>query len=571
MKSIARFLLIAVGLTPMGVFAAVPTTVGSNLTAYNSNMGAINNNAWNQMTNPRGGASAPTADFGNCNALILRCASPKCAGGGCASMDIAVPIVSGCVQSNATCKKYGDDLTQYIAAQLVSDANAVAAQNAASAQAAAAQNAAAQSAQQMQQMQAQMQQMQSQMAQQNAMATQQLQAALEEQKQLTAQAIADAAAAQANAATVASPSGNANLTQSQVSAATAGISAEVLAREQISGQIMSKVENAMVAMKELKASMENTFAYAGCDTRGNNCTGPRRVKMFKEKAQSFFDPYNAVLDEIYDALIMAQSLGVDITDIYMMLNGTCNAWAKYLCMQGQQMHYTSTNCPNGYSTMSGAKCSPGTVIPMSDGGCQLIQMLTNQDEVQQNWLYPDSAGATGGGDIRVGCASEALDNSVLFRNRKKQASIDIETLQRIIEQDAPNILGSARYAQNKTAADVMKYCAVNDDSYETLVQAVTLKKLPDAKVCVNESELDRAFVPYSPKFTSEEIKAMNALGEQWWAEYKENIHQENVKLNAENQKTVEEIRKQVLEADWGEYDDPDLQAEQAFLDSLKKK
>ena len=240
-------------------------------------------------------------------------------------------------------------------------------------------------------------------------------------------------------------------------------------------------------------------------------------------------------------------------------------------MDGQQMHYNNINCPNGYSTMSGAKCSPGTVIPMSDGGCQLIQMLTNQDEVQQNWLYPDSGGAAGGGDIRVGCASEALDNSVLFRNRKKQASIDIETLQRIIEQDAPNILGSARYAQNKTAADVMKYCAVNDDSYETLVQAVTLKKLPNAKVCVTESELDRAFVPYNPKFTTEEIKAMNALGDQWWTEYKEKIHQENVKLNAENQKTVEEIRKQVLEADWGEYDDPDLQAEQAFLDSLKKK
>ncbi len=54
MKSITRFLLLALTLVPCApAIAAVSTTAGSNLTAFNGNTGAMNNNAWNQMMNTR--------------------------------------------------------------------------------------------------------------------------------------------------------------------------------------------------------------------------------------------------------------------------------------------------------------------------------------------------------------------------------------------------------------------------------------------------------------------------------------------------------------------------------------
>ena len=110
MKRISGFLLIALALCGAGVARAatpVPSTVGSNLTAYSGNSGAVNNAMWNTYMNPRANnaVSAPTADFGNCNALILRCAQPKCAKGGCSRMDIARPIVSGCVKSSPSCEQ----------------------------------------------------------------------------------------------------------------------------------------------------------------------------------------------------------------------------------------------------------------------------------------------------------------------------------------------------------------------------------------------------------------------------------------------------------------------------------
>ena len=522
MKSISRFLLVALTLVSVGPARAfVATTAGSNLTAYNGASGAMNNNTWNTMMNTRGqnAANAPRADFGNCNALILRCAQPKCASGGCTTMEIATPIVSGCVQSNATCKQYGDELVEYISAQLVATSTARANAQAAAAQTAAAQAAAQQSSEQLQAMQAQMQELQ----QQNAETASALRDALAQQQEATAAAIASAVAsanqtpaATTSTTTVASDtaqSGNSattgtsttttsdqDLTAAQVAAANAGVSADILAREQISGQIMSKIENAQNQLKTLKSAMDRTFEYAGCDTSGNNCTGPKRVKAFKQRAMEFFDPYNAVLDELYDALIMAQSVGVDITDIYMMLNGTCNAWAKYLCSDGQVMHYTTKNCVEGKSTpesgasatvRGGAECNIGQVVPTSDGGCQLIQMLTSNDEVQYNWLYPDQGFENA--QVRVGCASEALDSSALFRNRKKQASIDIDTLQRIIEQDAPTVYGSSRLRGNmQPNPDGVKYCAVNEESLAELQKSVSLKKLP-TQVCTTDTDLLNKF------------------------------------------------------------------------------
>ena len=524
MKRISGFLLVALALCSAGARAASPvaTTVGSNLTAYNNNTGAINNAMWNSYVNPRANsaATAPTADFGNCNAIILRCAQPKCTNGGCSTMEIARPIVSGCVQSNPSCEQYGTDLIEYISAQLVASSTASANQAAADAQVAAAQAAAQQSAQQMAAMQQQMSQMQQQMQQQSADTAAQIQAALAQQQAATTQAIADAASANqaaisnvagqmqaTNTASAAATTTNTanlsagavDLSAAQQVAAASGISADLLAREQIAGQILTKIENAEVALKSAQAAMRTAFDYAGCDSTGSNCAGPKRVKTFKTKAMEFFDPYNDVLDEVYDALILAQSVGVDITDIYMMLNGTCNAWGQYLCAEGQVMHYNSKNCPdgksvavetNGGTVFGGADCKIGQVVPMSDGGCQLIQVLQDDAEVQRNWLYPETG--DGGVQVRVGCASEILDNSALFRNRRSQASIDIETLQRIIEQDAPSAYGRNGVFGGTTTPekDGLPYCKLTDSTYRDLQKIASLKDLPD-KVCVTETEMKR--------------------------------------------------------------------------------
>lgn len=520
MKSISKFLVVAltlVSVTP--ATAAVATTAGSNLTAFNGASGAMNNNTWNTMMNTRGQAntSAPRADFGNCNALILRCAQPKCASGGCTTMEIANPIVSGCVQSNATCKQYGDELVEYISAQLVASSTARANAQAAAAQTAAAQAAAQQTNEQLEQMQAQMQEMQASMERQNAETANTLRDALAKQQEMAATTAAAPGPATTNDTPTFTPATDDDatdtdsqtitdgLTTAQKIAAKSGLPVDLIARDQITGQIMSKIENAQTQLKALKAAMNDTFEYAGCDTSGNNCAGPKRVKTFKQRAMNFFEPYNAVLDELYDALIMAQSVGVDITDIYMMLNGTCNAWAKYLCTQDQVMHYTNQNCKDGFSVSEpevvvtnngnyvkwgvhgGAKCKVGQVVPMSDGGCQLIQMLTSNDEVQYNWLNPEQGFENA--QVRVGCASEALESSALFRNRKKQATIDIETLQRIIEQDAPSVYGSSRLRSNtKPDPDGVKYCAVNADTLVDLQKSANLKKLP-SKICTTNTDL----------------------------------------------------------------------------------
>ncbi len=508
MKSIARFLLLALALVPFGADSApVPSTRGNNLTAYNGGSGATNNNNWNSLMNVRSGVDAvdmPVADFGNCNAIVLRCAQPKCANGGCVDMDVTATIVAGCVRSNEACVQYGDDLVDYISAQLV--AQSTAKSNAA--QAAAANAAAAQSAQQMAQMQQQMQQMQSQMAAQNAETVAQLQTALEEQKQLTAQAIAEATTARAT--TVDNTTTGTELNDAQVVAANAlttaqqiaaqnGVSADILAREQITGQIMSAIENAETQMKALKTTMTDVFEYAGCDSKGNNCTGPRRVKTFKQKAMDFFEPYDNVLDEVYDALILAQSVGVDITDIYMMLNDSCNVWGRYMCDKDsdgkvKDFRYTTDNCKRdpdgryisgGGTVVGGAECTIGKIIPVSDGGCQPLGLIPDGEAVRYNWLNPEDGELN---MIRVGCMSDMLETSALFRNRKKGASIDIETLQRIIEQDAPSVYGAGRLGGKATTPkdDGIKFCAVNQKSLADLEKIVSLKTLP-AKVCVDNS------------------------------------------------------------------------------------
>ena len=519
MKLIKRFLLLVMCAMPVFAQAQVATTAGSNLTAWNGNSGATNNNNWNQMMNNRtmatGGGAAPTADFGNCNSLILRCAQPKCAG--CTTVDIARPIVAGCVNSNATCKKYGDDLIEFISAQMVSNANSKAQQQQIAAQQAAAQAAAAQNSAQMAQMQQQMQQMQYEMQQQNAQQMAQMQAALDEQKQIAAaaQAAAVQQATMSNAATVDNVADG--LTQQQLDAARGGVPEEIMLRQQVSGQILTKIDNADVLLKNLKATMEEAFAYAGCDTRGNNCSAPKRVKVFKDKAQKFFEPYDDIVDETYDALETALAVGVDVSDVIMMLSGSCNKWGKFLCTGVGEKHvvatYTPDSCPAGKSIKGAAtkvgsddenasavktgnlECTIGMAVPPQDDvRCTLVGIIDEDvnggEGVYREWLDENYEGDR---LVRVGCATSALESISVFgrRTSRSGATLDLDVLERILAQDAPDYGTVNRYMRAGSGderVDRTKYCALTEKGYQTLLRAVQTKKLPD-KICVTDKQL----------------------------------------------------------------------------------
>ncbi len=316
---------------PFAVAAApVSQPAGSNLTQYNGSMGSIVGNQWNNALNPRNNAATPkaTADFGNCNSLILRCASPKCSGGGCANMDIAKPIVAGCVNSNANCKKHGDDLINAIAAQLVSDS--IAAQNAAAANAAAAQSAAEQNNTALQQQLQSMQQQMASMQQQNSEQINSLQQQLAESQRETQNAVASVAESASRAATAQNP--DTGLTPVQEAAAKSGVSDDVIARATITGQILTSMEGVDKSLNNLKTTMRDAFRYAKCnEVNGNNCSAPKRVAKFRELANKFMEPYDALADNLDDALFTAQSVGVDLGNIYMFFSGSCNRWAEYVC------------------------------------------------------------------------------------------------------------------------------------------------------------------------------------------------------------------------------------------------
>ena len=338
MKNLSRILTVILFCVPGIPCMAGPvaTTSGSNLTAYNPS--TAYNNQWATVSNGRyDNDVSAKVDFGNCNAVVLRCAQPKCSGGGCTDYNVAGQIVSGCVKSNAKCKQYGDDLINYMTAQLVANSNAkineqqMALEQAkiqAEAQAAAASNA--QNEQMMAQMQNQMAQMQQQMAQQQEESNRQLQEALAQQAAQSAAALED----MRSAATEASKETEAGITSYQQEAIERGISADVLERQKITGQIMTEIENADLKLKEVRTAMQNSFDYAGCDARGNNCNAPKRIKKWRELARGFSEPYTDTLQDIYTALMTAQTVGVDLSQIYAMLSNSCSQWGQYLCEKG---------------------------------------------------------------------------------------------------------------------------------------------------------------------------------------------------------------------------------------------
>ena len=491
--------------------ANVATTAGSNLTAYNGT-GATNNNKWNNTMNARGGMSANVADanFGNCEAVILRCANPKCSSG-CSDASVARPIVAGCVNSNATCKKHGDALIDSLTGQIVAKStakaqeqqNAVAiAQAQAQAQAAAASAAAEQSNAQMQQMQAQMQQMQAQMAESMAQMQSQMAAQSESQAAQIQSALEES---RANTAIITSELGPTvegleNMGVAEQLAAKNGISPDILVREQIGGQIETAVEDAVTSMKDLKAKLDAMLEYAGCDSSANNCTGPKRVKKFKDLANEFFDPYENVVENMYDALILAMTVGIDVSDVIMLLSGSCNMWGKYMCDrcskegdhgdEGRCECYDGKNCYYRVVTKDGK-------VSKSQPHCRLVSILNEGEEVQREWVDANS-GMTG--STQVACASDVVMSVSLFRGMKKSATLDIETLRNLVNQDAPP--ACKRNSRNNSGAvqteyDIETECGANfcmtaegSDDWKKLQNAVNTKKLGKRKNYCFTSEED---------------------------------------------------------------------------------
>ena len=527
MKNLSRILTVVLCCAPVVSYGAGPvaTTSGSNLTAYNPS--TAYNNQWATMSNRRYDTdNTAKVDFGNCNAVVLRCAQPKCAGGGCTDYNVAGAIVEGCVKSNDKCKQYGDDLISYMTAQLVASSNAkineqqMALETAkiqAEAQAAAASAANSQNEQMISQMQNQMAQMQQQMAQQQQESNRQLQEALAQQAAQSAAAIES----MKNTATEVAQQNESGITSYQQEAINRGISTDVLERQKITGQIMTEIENADLKLKNVRVAMQNSFDYAGCDARGNNCRAPKRIKKWRELATGFLDPYDETIDKIYDALVTAQTVGVDLSQIYMMLNNSCNSWGRYLCEKGSDIDYGDGNgaprsCSAGVSTDAEtrdcletcnkrydklqtkkdatvkynydncvSKCVKRVCKP-----CTLIKLLTDKDEdaVYEGWINP-TADVQQNGTV-VACASNALDGSTLFARRTKNKNgaglVDIDKLDKWLTQVEPSTATGETRCNSTDTKHGRCYCGVGYDNSKRVLELASAKKSVNNITGVND-------------------------------------------------------------------------------------
>ena len=516
MKHLSRILTVILCCAPAFSVSAAPvaTTSGSNLTAYNPS--TAYNNQWATMSNSRYDTTntSAKADFGNCNAVVLRCAQPKC-GTGCTDASVAGPIVAGCVKSNDKCKQYGDDLIQFMTAQLVASANAkineqnLALQQAkaqAEAQAAAAANQ--QSQEQIAQMQNQMAQMQQQMAQQQAESQQQLQAALAQQA-AQSQAALDSMKTAATEAAIQNESG---ISAYEQEAIARGATAEVLERKKMTGQIQTEIENAETSLKAMQSAMQNAFKYADCDARGNNCSAPKRIKKWRELARGFLDPYDNTIDQIYDALDSARMVGVDLSQIYAMLDDSCNQWAQYMCpAKGENYfvaygYYKKQSDSNSYEYIQDAphickkQDSNDTKEYYPDDSnwkacqpCAWLKSLTDGEEIYAGWMDVDKEAKEN--QRVVACASSALDNNKFFqrraRKKKGKGVVDIDTLITWLDQVEPDKNGNC-------------WCGVdhNGKEFSELQKAALSKTVDNTKICVE------GYMPGS-KPTQCEIKQQN--------------------------------------------------------------
>lgn len=424
----------------------------NNLTSFDGDINSLNNSEWNNFANER----SVTANFGNCNSIILRCAQPKCASGGCLSMDIVQPIVEACVMTNDACKSYGEALIKSISGQIVAKQTAKENEKNAKNNQQVQEQANRQMQEMQNQMNQQMQTLQQQMAEQRAESEQKIQQALAEQK-----------AELENQQKKYEQENNVQPVKSEEEiekATEKGISADTLLREQASGQILSKIESAETALKAVKKSMQNVFDYAKCDRNGNNCEGPKRITAFKSKTEPFFEHYDSTLDSLEDALMTSMTLGVNLTDIYMMLNGGCNMWGKFVCGPGQHLRYAycsdkhfedkkenPCNCGTDKEPCPETRSENGKLITGKSIGCNLISSISAKENVQSEWLYSE---ANDDKNIRIACLSDAVNDLSLFKRRKKKSNIDIDILQDIINENPKNI---EQCYESNTETDLEKW------------------------------------------------------------------------------------------------------------------
>ena len=258
------------------------------------------------------------------------------------------------------------------------------------------------------------------------------------------------------------------------------------------------MESVDSSLNQLKTTMRDAFRYGGCnEINGDNCTGPKRVKKFKELSMKFFDPYDALVDNLEDALLRAQSVGVDMGDIYMLLSGSCNRYAKYLCRgnysSGSPVYSSDTCCLGANdgctqyksnktgTTRGGHDCADGMVIPPEDlVACTVNEIYNDVDgyeKVQEAWWNPDESST---GAIRVGCASDIVNSGILGRRARTRKSVaNIDVLQYLIMQDAPN-------TNNEITKDnIKKYCAT--EYLEPKLKSATMSRSLPPKMCCNEA------------------------------------------------------------------------------------
>ncbi|MDR0319317.1 MAG: hypothetical protein LBH81_01085 [Rickettsiales bacterium] len=363
---------------------------GGNLTSLKGS-GIVNANAYNNQAMPQRTAHVEMAEaaagaeinYRNCESMLKRCVVPKCSAG-CTDNAMTTSIIKGCLSAMSPgCEKF-DELPSALAAEIVSMGVAAQQKAASEAASAAAAQAQAQASADTAAMQQQMAQMQQQMAEQQA------QAAAAQQKMMEDMMAAQQAQAQ----------------QAAAMPAAAPVMAEVLARDQASGQIMSEIDRMNGALASLKKIMETTFDYAGCDYRGENCQQVRRVAAFREKANKFFQPFDEVIDRIYDVISMGQALGADVNNVYMLLESSCERWGLY----------TNTNF------------KPNTTNVPKQG--DLIRILNSGEEV----LNEFSQGQQRSDGLMVACASKSATSNVgmIARRRANATAIDTEPLRQAL-------------------------------------------------------------------------------------------------------------------------------------------
>ena len=111
--------------------------------------------------------------------------------------------------------------------------------------------------------------------------------------------------------------------------------------------------------------------------------------------------------------------------------------------------------------------------------CRLVSIINEGEDVQREWIDANS-GMTG--STQVACASDVVMNVSLFRGMKKNATLDIETLRNLINQDSYSACRNPKDGKYNVSEDCgAKFCAVDENqkpkTMKLLQNAARTKKL----------------------------------------------------------------------------------------------